>query len=107
MGRFVTDILPVHRPRSSLILAFASVMLNKAALLALVGFVACGVHALPTVKRDSGTKAVFAHHIVGYTNQYTSADWQEDITQAHAAGIDGFALNVGSDDWQPGQVATA
>ncbi|TFY74984.1 hypothetical protein EWM64_g9028 [Hericium alpestre] len=26
---------------------------------------------------------------------------------AHASGIDGFALNVGRDDWQPGQVANA
>lgn len=75
------------------------------ALLSL-GFAALLVHAAPS-KRDAGTKNVFAHFIVGFTDTYTTADWTEDITQAHAAGIDGFALNVGSNDWQPAQVAAA
>ena len=68
------------------------------------GLVAVG--ATP-VKRDTGTKAVFAHHVVGFTAPYTSADWMQDITLAHAAGIDGFALNIGTDSFQTGQVAAA
>ena len=67
------------------------------------------VNAAPSAfeRRDTGTKAVFAHHIVGFTYPYTSADWLKDITLAHAAGIDGFALNIGSDSWQTAQVASA
>ena len=58
-------------------------------------------------RRDTGTKAVFAHHMLGFTAPYTSADWTQDITLAHAAGIDGFALNIGTDSWQTSQVASA
>ena len=76
-------------------------------LLALSGFAA--VSALPTnfTRRDTGTKAVFAHHMVGYTAPYTSADWLQDIYLAHEAGIDAFALNIGTDPWQTTQVASA
>jgi glucan endo-1,3-alpha-glucosidase len=38
---------------------------------------------------------------------YTSSDWIEDIELASSHGIDGFALNVGSNTWQPKQVAAA
>ncbi|KAJ3521152.1 hypothetical protein NM688_g9057 [Phlebia brevispora] len=74
-----------------------------------LGLAALCAHAAPTgpAKRDSGTKAVFAHFMVGFTDNYAAADWAEDITAAHNAGIDGFALNVGSDSWQPSQVAAA
>lgn len=59
-------------------------------------------------KRDTSTpKVVVAHHMVGNTYPYTPADWAQDIEAAHAAGIDAFALNIGTDDWQPGQVASA
>ena len=52
-------------------------------------------------------KYVVAHHMVGNTYPYTSNDWLEDIIQAHGAGIDGFALNMGTDVWQPARVADA
>lgn len=52
-------------------------------------------------------KTVVAHHMVGNTAPYTQNDWLSDINQAHAAGIDAFALNIGTDDWQPKQVASA
>ncbi|KAF7440239.1 hypothetical protein PC9H_000583 [Pleurotus ostreatus] len=51
------------------------------------------------VKRD-GTKYVFMHHIVG-------TDWADDIRQIQAKGIDAIALNIGSSDWQRGQIASA
>ncbi|EIN03509.1 glycoside hydrolase family 71 protein [Punctularia strigosozonata HHB-11173 SS5] len=55
----------------------------------------------------SAVKAVVAHFIVGFTISYSQADWLNDITQASAMGIDAFALNFGSDPWQPNQIANA
>ncbi|KAK4683990.1 glucan endo-1,3-alpha-glucosidase, partial [Tremellales sp. Uapishka_1] len=55
----------------------------------------------------TGTRALYAHHMVGNTYSYTQATWADDIALAAAAGIDGFALNMGSDSWQPPSVAMA
>ncbi|KAK2465337.1 hypothetical protein APHAL10511_002691 [Amanita phalloides] len=52
-------------------------------------------------------KYVVAHHMVGNTYPYTQSDWLDDISLAYAAGIDGFALNMGRDDWQTSRVADA
>ena len=52
-------------------------------------------------------KYVFAHHMVGNTYPYTEDDWASDIELASANGIDGFALNIGTDSWQAGQVKNA
>ena len=84
-------------------------MYTPALLFALGGFASLAVQAMPAgmLRRDTGTKAVFAHHMVGFTFSYTASDWTEDITAAHNAGIDGFALNVGVDSWQPSQVQAA
>ncbi|KAI9573692.1 glycoside hydrolase family 71 protein [Boletus coccyginus] len=60
----------------------------------------------PLTRRDS-TKYVVAHFMVGNTYPYTQQDWLSDILLAHQSGIDGFALNVGRDTWQPQQVANA
>ena len=61
----------------------------------------------PPADSDGSPKLVVAHHMVGNTFPYTLQDWIDDITLAHASGIDGFALNMGSDPWQPNQVANA
>lgn len=45
--------------------------------------------------------------MVGNTFPYVLQDWADDIALAHAAGIDGFALNVGRDEWQPARVNDA
>jgi len=45
--------------------------------------------------------------MVGNTYPYTPADWTEDILAAQSYGIDGFALNLGSDAWQPARIADA
>jgi glucan endo-1,3-alpha-glucosidase len=45
--------------------------------------------------------------MVGNTFPYTLDDWKEDIALAHASGIDGFALNTGSDSWEPARIADA
>ncbi|OJT10982.1 Glucan endo-1,3-alpha-glucosidase agn1 [Trametes pubescens] len=52
-------------------------------------------------------RAVFAHVIVGNTYNYTMSTWANDIALAASKGIDAFALNVGSDSWEPGQIANA
>lgn len=52
-------------------------------------------------------KYVVAHHMIGNTYPYTFEDWSEDITLAHGSGIDGFALNMGRDQWQPDRVSDA
>ena len=45
--------------------------------------------------------------MVGNTYPYTQDTWASDIALAQANGIDGFALNVGTDSWQVTQVASA
>lgn len=60
-----------------------------------------------TVPSSSNPKYVWAHHIVGNTYPYTQATWLSDIQLAQANGIDGFALNIGTDSWQPARVASA
>ncbi|OAX44314.1 glycoside hydrolase family 71 protein [Rhizopogon vinicolor AM-OR11-026] len=45
--------------------------------------------------------------MVGNVYSFTVDNWLADISLAHSSGIDGFALNVGIDDWQPQQVANA
>ncbi|WRT68503.1 uncharacterized protein IL334_005479 [Kwoniella shivajii] len=57
--------------------------------------------------KATGTKQLFAHHMVGNTYSYTQSTWADDISQASAAGIDGFALNYGRDDWQPARLNDA
>lgn len=52
-------------------------------------------------------KVVVAHHIVGNCYSYTQATWASDIALALAGGIDGFALNVGNEAWEPARVADA
>ncbi|KAG0703796.1 glycoside hydrolase family 71 protein [Suillus ampliporus] len=52
-------------------------------------------------------KYVIAHFMVGNAYPFTVDNWLADIFLAHSSGIDGFALNVGVDDWQPSQVANA
>lgn len=53
-------------------------------------------------------REVFAHYIVGITSGQTRDEWQLDISQAKASGIDGFALNIGaSDDYNDAQLHLA
>lgn len=63
--------------------------------------------ASTSVPSSSSTHQVWAHYMVGNTYPYTVSNWASDISAALAAGIDGFALNMGSDDWQPARVADA
>lgn len=70
------------------------------------GITLTAMSTTPMSRRDS-TKYVVAHFMVGNSYPYTVQNWLSDILLAHDNGIDGFALNVGSDSWQPQQVAKA
>ncbi|KAJ7675798.1 glycoside hydrolase [Mycena polygramma] len=58
-------------------------------------------------ERQDAPKLVVAHFMVGNTFPYTLQDWTDDINLATASGLDGFALNVGPDDFQTTQTANA
>ena len=81
----------------------SAILLSAATLLA---------HALPRTTHLLGSEAatnklVVAHHIIGYTYPYNLSTWESDIELAYQSGLDGFALNVGSDTWEADQVANA
>ena len=62
----------------------------------------------PTINiPGSGVKYVWAHFIMGNAYPYTYDTWMKDIRLASASGIDGFALNLGPDTWQPDRVRDA
>lgn len=48
-------------------------------------------------------KYAFAHVVVGDTYAHTEADWENDITLAHDAALDAFALDIAYpvEDWVP------
>ncbi|CAF0948894.1 unnamed protein product [Rotaria sp. Silwood1] len=72
-----------------------------------------GTSTTPTTtspSQPSGSKSnkkVFAHYMVGFAYPSDQNFFDGQIKRAKAAGIDGFALNVGIDDWQPDRVAKA
>jgi glucan endo-1,3-alpha-glucosidase len=63
--------------------------------------------AQPTAGSSGPQKYVVAHHMVGNTYPYTLKDWADDIALAHHSGIDGFALNMGKEVWEPARVSDA
>ncbi|KAK2060410.1 hypothetical protein LY76DRAFT_615060 [Colletotrichum caudatum] len=50
--------------------------------------------AMVTLLAYVEAKAVFAHFMVGNTENYTSSDWADDMRLAKRAHIDAFALNM-------------
>jgi hypothetical protein len=55
----------------------------------------------------AASKVVVAHYMVGNTYSYSQSTWSSNIQAAMAGGINGFALNVGIDSWQPQRVSDA
>ncbi|KAI8674476.1 hypothetical protein NCS57_00345500 [Fusarium keratoplasticum] len=51
------------------------------------------------IARRSMSRQVYAHYMVGLTDGQSPEQWQKDISDAKAVGIDGFALNIGTDTW--------
>ncbi|PVG00439.1 hypothetical protein CPB86DRAFT_824436 [Serendipita vermifera] len=56
---------------------------------------------------NGSPKLVVAHHMVGNTYPYSVDDWKRDIQLASSHGIDGFALNIGKEEWMTDRVADA
>lgn len=52
-------------------------------------------------------KRVFAHYMVGIVSQFQQADWEKEMQIAKAHAIDGFALNIGTDDYTQKQLDLA
>ncbi|KAI0661915.1 glycosyl hydrolase family 71-domain-containing protein [Cubamyces menziesii] len=81
------------------------------ALVAVAGMTAA--YPLTWKRQDTGaSKLVVAHHIVGLTGgnpagAFTLDTWTNDIKLASSNGIDGFALNIGADDFTFQQVGLA
>lgn len=51
-------------------------------------------------------KYVFAHFMIGNTYPYHPDAFRKDICDAISTGIDGFALNLGQNEWTQARVAT-
>lgn len=66
-----------------------------------------GSYPTQRVPGSGSQKYVWAHHLIGNTYPYDQNAWVADIQLAQSNGIDGFALNVGTDSWQPDRVAKA
>ncbi|EPY50190.1 glucan endo-1,3-alpha-glucosidase Agn1 [Schizosaccharomyces cryophilus OY26] len=66
-----------------------------------------GLLALSFTSLAQASKLVVAHFIVGNTYPYTVDNWKEDIKDAVATGVDGFALNFGADAWQVERISDA
>ncbi|KAJ5888280.1 CAZyme family GH71 [Penicillium taxi] len=57
---------------------------------------------------SSGEKLVFCHFMVGIvSNRKSSADYDDDMIRAKDAGIDAFALNIGTDSYSDNQLEYA
>lgn len=56
---------------------------------------------------QKGEKWVAAHFLLGNTYSYTPDDWRETLRLGYETGLDAFALNLGSEEWQVAQARTA
>lgn len=45
--------------------------------------------------------------MVGVVSSYVQSDWEKDMSLAKAYGIDGFALNIGTDPYTDLQLSNA
>ncbi|PLB43332.1 glycosyl hydrolase family 71 protein [Aspergillus steynii IBT 23096] len=52
-------------------------------------------------------KAVFAHFMLGNTENYTTKNWESDINLAKESSIDGFVLNMARNEKLPTQIYNA
>ncbi|CAK5262322.1 unnamed protein product [Mycena citricolor] len=70
-------------------------------------FISPYVRALPSVPeaRQTDSKLVFCHFMIGITSDRTSSSaYDDDMRRAKALGIDAFALNIGTDPYTDQQV---
>ncbi|CAG7931288.1 unnamed protein product [Penicillium olsonii] len=61
-----------------------------------------------TSDENHGNRLVFCHFMMGIvSNRQSSSDYDDDMKRAKDAGIDAFALNIGTDDYTDTQLAFA
>ncbi|CAK5262323.1 unnamed protein product [Mycena citricolor] len=73
-------------------------------------FISPYVRALPSVPeaRQTDSKLVFCHFMIGITSDRTSSSaYDDDMRRAKALGIDAFALNIGTDPYTDQQLGFA
>ncbi|KAG8991914.1 hypothetical protein FRB95_003474 [Tulasnella sp. JGI-2019a] len=103
--------IPQTTPAAGVVLNGTSVTIGPAnTTSSAVNSTATAVNSTATsmdIPSSSGSKVVVAHFMVGNAYSHTVDTWKTDISMAQSAHIDGFALNVGSDSWQPARVADA
>ncbi|KAJ3549753.1 hypothetical protein NM208_g328 [Fusarium decemcellulare] len=78
-------------------------------VLAAVNCQAAAINDRSLVERASSSdRLVFAHFMIGIVgNRQSSAEYDDDMQRAKAAGIDAFALNIGTDDYNDAQLGYA
>jgi glucan endo-1,3-alpha-glucosidase len=54
---------------------------------------------------SASAKNVFAHYMMGNSYPSDVSNFANAIRVAKGAGIDGFALNIGPDDWMPDRIS--
>ncbi|KAJ6537857.1 glycoside hydrolase family 71 protein [Mycena capillaripes] len=88
-------------------------MLSLAISFLLATVAILGVHGLPhnsthLVERQTTTKLVFCHFMMGVvSNRASAADYDGDMQRAKVMGIDAFALNIGIDTYTDQQLGFA
>ncbi|KAF2004700.1 glycoside hydrolase family 71 protein [Amniculicola lignicola CBS 123094] len=87
--------------------SFASHLLAVAGLLAALGSAAPFSHSV-VQRQDGSDRLVFCHFMMGIVpNRKSSSDYDTDMQLAKAAGIDAFALNIGTDPYTNDQLTYA
>lgn len=94
---------------TSLSLSSASISLSSAVSESVASASASASASAPALPPVTGTsdKRVFAHYMVGIVSQFAQSDWEKEMSTAKAHGIDGFALNIGTDDYTQKQLDNA
>lgn len=59
---------------------------------------------LGAMSLQTQAQSVFAHFMFANTYSMSTDDYAGQIRRAQQSGIDGFAINIGPDDWIPGKV---
>ena len=92
---------------TSAVVSSAVVSSSAAATTAAPSSASAAPPSTTSVPVSSDEHVVWAHHMVGNTYPYGVSDWASDVSKASSYGIDGFALNMGSDWWQPARISDA
>ncbi|GAO46524.1 hypothetical protein G7K_0754-t1 [Saitoella complicata NRRL Y-17804] len=110
MGCSLTKATAEAHPLGELEDVAASMQIDRRAtkIAGNTGVTVIGYNSTTTSVKTGRAKMVFAHFMVGNAYDFNSTDqWVKEMELAQSAGIDGFALNIGLDEWVPDRVASA